>query len=205
VWTLLRDRRSKNALFMAQLFADQMCSRSDLEAAHDAAYDAAEDAAWVGDAASLARGPLAVGRAEAARAAAGVAVTTLEVEIIAEISRMVIQAAGMLLTAKSLAEENGIVAGWQFASLPSAIADDYRGKMRARQEAILKDLMAPSINLPVVPIHVRGLANYIYDGDYGLYPVLADALNDLDLKVMADHCRQPDHWRGCWVIDALRR
>ena len=55
------------------------------------------------------------------------------------------------------------------------------------------------------PPHVAGLAQSIYDGDYGLYPVLADALADLGEDQAAAHCQEPLHVKGCHVVDAILR
>jgi hypothetical protein len=53
------------------------------------------------------------------------------------------------------------------------------------------------------PAALRGLAQGCYDGDHSLYPILADALADLGEDDAALHCRQPEHYRGCHVVDWL--
>jgi hypothetical protein len=49
---------------------------------------------------------------------------------------------------------------------------------------------------------LRGLARSIYDGDRNLYPILADALEELGEAQAAGHCRLPLHApKGCHVTD----
>jgi hypothetical protein len=52
---------------------------------------------------------------------------------------------------------------------------------------------------------VKALAHTFFDEhDFGILPVLADALEDAgcDNTDILEHCRQPgEHFRGCWVID----
>jgi hypothetical protein len=46
------------------------------------------------------------------------------------------------------------------------------------------------------------LAEACYRGE-PLFPVLADALDELGEGVAAAHCRRPLHTKGCWVLDQL--
>jgi hypothetical protein len=56
----------------------------------------------------------------------------------------------------------------------------------------------------VFPTHVSGLVSTIYDTrDWSLMPILADALEEMGLEVMAAHCRQPIHAKGCHVLDSI--
>jgi hypothetical protein len=50
------------------------------------------------------------------------------------------------------------------------------------------------------PAEACGLAEACYD-DPANYPVLADALADLGEEQAAEHCRRPQHVRGCHVVD----
>ena len=47
IWPLLEDERSRNAVLVAEKFADGDATEDDLVAARDAALDAARDASWV--------------------------------------------------------------------------------------------------------------------------------------------------------------
>jgi hypothetical protein len=51
------------------------------------------------------------------------------------------------------------------------------------------------------PAHVEGLAHSCYDGEVALFPVLADALEDLGEEQAAAHCRKRAHVKGCHVLD----
>jgi hypothetical protein len=51
------------------------------------------------------------------------------------------------------------------------------------------------------PAGVVGLAQAAYEGDRGLYPLLADALADLSEERAAAHCREEVHAKGCHVLD----
>lgn len=72
-----------------------------------------------------------------------------------------------------------------------------------RQTALLRELFGnPFRPWPKrkFPAEVRGLAQSCVE-DHGNYPVLADALEDLGESVAAAHCREPEHVRGCHVVD----
>ena len=74
---------------------------------------------------------------------------------------------------------------------------------RAQYE-LLRDLFGnPFRPLPAraFPAHVQSLARSCYDGDVSLYPVLADALDDLGEAAAARHCREALHVKGCHVVD----
>jgi hypothetical protein len=77
---------------------------------------------------------------------------------------------------------------------------------RAAQAALLRCLFGnpfrPLASRPF-PAGIVGLARAIRDGDQALYPVLADALQDVGEVSAADHCRGPLHARGCHVVDGL--
>ena len=51
------------------------------------------------------------------------------------------------------------------------------------------------------PPPLVGLAQACHDGDHVLYGLLADALDDLGEEGLANHCREPEHARGCHVVD----
>lgn len=53
----------------------------------------------------------------------------------------------------------------------------------------------------------RRVATAIYtDADWSSMPILRDALLDADCDdaSVLSHCLEPTHWRGCWVVEALR-
>jgi hypothetical protein len=50
------------------------------------------------------------------------------------------------------------------------------------------------------PASVHGLAQAIASGDQALFPVLADAFEDMGEMEAAAHCRQPLHGRACHIV-----
>jgi hypothetical protein len=50
-------------------------------------------------------------------------------------------------------------------------------------------------------VWATGLARAINEGDHSLYPLLADALDDLGEPDAAGHCRQGEHVKGCHIVD----
>jgi hypothetical protein len=51
------------------------------------------------------------------------------------------------------------------------------------------------------PAGMTGLAGEIASGDHALYPILADALEDLGEPEAAGHCREPLHGGNCHVLN----
>jgi hypothetical protein len=81
----------------------------------------------------------------------------------------------------------------------------WKSEVRAQAD-LLRDLFGdPFHPLPTrhFPAHVLGLARSCYDGDHALFPVLADALEELGEERAAAHCREKGHVKGCHVLDWL--
>jgi hypothetical protein len=78
-------------------------------------------------------------------------------------------------------------------------------KQEARQQCqVVREIVGnPFRPLPPrdFPPHVRILAQSIALGDEELWPVLADALDELDEIDAASHCREPGHLPGCHVLE----
>jgi hypothetical protein len=73
----------------------------------------------------------------------------------------------------------------------------------AAQTALLREIIGNPFRPPACwpfPAGVVGLARSIAEGQHGLYPVLADALDDLG-QAAAAHCRQAPHACGCHLVD----
>src|SRR5262249_16797589 len=85
--------------------------------------------------------------------------------------------------------------------------DRNRDGERAVQSELLRDLLGdpfrPLPPAPWLPPHVLGLAEECDAGDAELYPVLADALEDIGQDHAAPPPRRPPHPRGCRVIDGV--
>lgn len=73
---------------------------------------------------------------------------------------------------------------------------------------ILRDIVGnPWIN-PIVPKSkaIIGLASEMYESrSFVLMPILHDALMDADCfhQAVLNHCLEPIHNRGCWVVDMI--
>jgi hypothetical protein len=83
---------------------------------------------------------------------------------------------------------------------------DYRTRRAERRQQceLLRDIVGnPFRPLPsqVFPPEVRALAQACAEGDVALYPVLADALEEMGEAEAAAHCRQGAHFQGCHVLD----
>ena len=84
--------------------------------------------------------------------------------------------------------------------------------MRASQLALLRDIVGnPARPIVINPAwlmsDVVALAHQIYEArDFSAMPILADAIQDAgcDNDDILNHCRQPgEHVRGCWVVDLV--
>ncbi len=96
---------------------------------------------------------------------------------------------------------------------PDSIRDATFAVHRRLQAAIARDILrgpaAPSATAfaPWLSPTVVGVAEAIYHNrSYADLLILADALEEAgcDHAAVLGHCRGPgQHWRGCWVLDAL--
>lgn len=79
-----------------------------------------------------------------------------------------------------------------------------RGRERQAQCELIREIVGNPFR-PLKPRHfaaeVVELARAIHEGDHALYPLLADALDDLGESEAAEHCRTGKHLRGCHVVD----
>jgi hypothetical protein len=91
----------------------------------------------------------------------------------------------------------------RFAAIESTGREDWQETI-ARLHSILDCILPATVAIPFCPSHIQGLATLIYDKrEWGLLPVLADALEEVGLDAMAQHCRQPVHAKGCHVLDSI--
>jgi hypothetical protein len=75
---------------------------------------------------------------------------------------------------------------------------------RAAQARLLRDVVGNPFAPPPprrFPEAVVALARACYDGDHGVFPILADALDEAGEAHAAAHCREPGHVKGCHVVD----
>lgn len=87
-----------------------------------------------------------------------------------------------------------------------AAVSHYRSRRRERRAQC--ELLREIVGNPFRPLPARafdrelvGLARAIHEGDHGLYPLLADALEEMGEHKAAAHCRTGKHLKGCHVVD----
>jgi hypothetical protein len=176
IWPLLTDERSRRAVEVAARYADGLASREELAAA-----EAEAEAPAFAEAAARARGGVE--------------------SPVPHVTQAAVAAAGERADAT-------IWAAWATSEATRAPEAE-----RRHQAALLRDLFGP---LPFRPVPFDpawrtrtavAIGQVIYaERDFGLLPVLADALEDAGCESadLLDHCRRPgEHARGCWVVDLV--
>jgi hypothetical protein len=183
VWHLLDDDRSKEAVEVAEEFADGRAYPQDRELLCHRAGEAATD---IHDQRHKYPRDLGNARMHAAYAAQRAATVTEQFDYIAESAESVLACSRYM--------------GWKLAE-PEHLA------------AILRDIFGNpfrpvSLNAEWLTSTVVALAEGIYaERAFDRMPILADALQDAgcDNTDILSHCRDTSltHVRGCWVIDLL--
>lgn len=229
VWHLLVDERSREAVEVAELYAEGMASSEELDAAYDSANQAAWDRYRIGGlhAEDMAR----IANAEIDRrpveedakqlwhaASAAFAVTCRKVGIPG--TDIVYESAWVAAYKASVSASDAIAgsvelrardAAWREASSAAAIES-----LRFYEEPWQCDLIRCIFGNPFRPVTLDpdwltpstvALAQLIHtDRSFARMQGLADALQAAgccDVAVL-DHCRKPgEHARGCWVVDAV--
>lgn len=87
-----------------------------------------------------------------------------------------------------------------------ASVSNFRSRFRERraQAEILREIIGNPFRplMPrTFPPELMELARACHEGDHALYPLLADALEDMGEVDAANHCRTSKHLRGCYVVD----
>jgi hypothetical protein len=212
-WPLFIDERSRNAIRVAELFADGRVTGEDLRVARDCAIEARRavvrprrsDFYYWGDAS-----------AEAAVACAA-AESFPPADRPAPQHDYFTTAAGGVANAKAaqrlwLAEEANPLDLIEGDASPS-LWDEIRGIEWAAQAVLLRDVFGN----PFRPVAFSpawrtdtavSLARTMYEArHFSAMPILADALQDAgcDNPDVLDHCRDDAqvHVRGCWVVDLV--
>jgi hypothetical protein len=91
----------------------------------------------------------------------------------------------------------------RFAATEAATRTDWEETI-AQLHSILDCISPATAAIATCPSHIQGLVNTIYNNrDWALMPLLADALEENGYEEMAQHCRQPVHAKGCWVLDGI--
>lgn len=184
---LLRDNRSRNAVEVAERYADKAAAMTELTEAQQAAYMVMTETAGV--------------QSFAASAAASA-------------SAPVAGAAGWWVEEPENTRDANwvaaLIAGRQTATVARLLGN--AGEVQ-RQCSSVRCIFGPLPYRPVVVgLHCRTapvttLAEVIYtDRAFDRLPILADALEDAGCHDAAilEHCRGGgEHARGCWVVDLL--
>jgi hypothetical protein len=91
----------------------------------------------------------------------------------------------------------------------SALPQQDRPANKRRICELLRDIFGNPfrpLRQQAFPAHVVALARECYDAFpivSDRFLILADALADLGEEQAAEHCRQPEHAKGCHVLDAI--
>jgi hypothetical protein len=190
-WGLLAGERWRDAVLVAERFADGRATADELAGAREADWPGAEASERVVYAAGAARASVSEEAGEAAAGAAWDAAQALCVE-------------GVRGT------RHPDVASWQAAWVAARVGE------RRCQWALLGDLFANPLFASPLPVALDPawrtrtalqLAQGIYDARaFDRLPILADALEEAGCTdtVLLSHCRGPGpHALGCWVVDLL--
>ena len=202
VWHLLREKRSRKAVKLAERFADGEGDRSEMAAAHRAVHYSLKmdrpDKEWAMSHAQ------AAAREAAADDAGHAAIHAARYG----------QAAAKRLACAGVEAGPGARRGrshdgrWR-DTLTGTTAEKAE---QAAQAELLRDIFGDPFKPATCDPSWRtstvvSLARTIYDArSFELLPVLADALMDAGCgnDEVLEHCRGPNiHVRGCWLIDLL--
>jgi hypothetical protein len=206
VWPLLTDERSREAVELAERYADDATASAALAVAAAVAGEAAEAAHW---------GSLPGSVQMASGAAARAAVPDFSVHEAASVAELAAEAAGRRAT------DDAREAVWAVPGKTNeqrwaahyAVHRAAEAEERAAQAALLRDLfgplpfravaLSPSCRSP----DVVALATTLYDRRaFDRLSVLATYLEDAgcDHQGVLDHLRSPGpHVRGCWAVDVV--
>jgi hypothetical protein len=208
IWHLLTDARSREAVEVAERFADGRASPAELETAHRKGQQATRSLRKQAGQHEGNRG--------ATRAATRSATRTTPVEAAEE--------AALAAEAEKAHEtrDRWIPGGFQGIFGPMGDVFAAWSEERRQQLALLRDLFGNPFRVAVIdPLWldwndatIQRLARTIYDErllpsgvfDPDRVDVLSDALEDAGCAdaALLDHLRGPGpHVRGCWVVDAL--
>jgi len=179
------DKRSREALSIAQRFGEGNATRQDLDAARDAAWKAKND--------------LFIAKATVTELSAGSAVAYAAAF---PASRYAIDAAENAAHATPKLAYDGLTGGFM----------DMVNAAKRKQVVFLRDVIGnPFQPVNIQPNwlnpKVVALAQKIYDDrTFHQLPLLADELVKAGgvTQEILNHCRQPgEHVRGCWLVDLV--
>jgi hypothetical protein len=188
IWQLLTDDRSREAVNVAELFADGMVSEQEVETAGAEAHTAMRESVL-------------------ARQAGGYTVP--------EMYTHSVRAAWFTTIPEEFIDVEAALA---IVSANSLIARDLSSPLGSREseKAVCSSTLRDIFGNPFRPVAFDpswrtstavALASQMYESrDFAAMPILADALQDAgcDSADILDHCRGAGpHVRGCWVVDLV--
>jgi hypothetical protein len=186
-WHLLTDNRSRAAVEMAELWADDLVTEVDLEAAESAADRATQDIVRTRQASEYA---------------------------VSECFTYAARAVGFLATVNAFGTDRSLVVAsyCNMAAYHEAPERDCPESENAALCRTIRDIFGN----PFRPVSFSpewrtstavALAAQMYESrDFSAMPILADALQDAgcDNADILDHCSSASpHVRGCWVVDLI--
>jgi hypothetical protein len=196
IWHLITDKRSRNAVDVAERYADSLASEQEREDAWSGAYDANE-AAYVPEMRYL-TATQADFAADYAHHAALMA-SERKVSAAYEAANFAAQAVGEVTDSAAQipghAPSSKVEAGWQAMFVRDIVGNPFR-------TVTIKPSWLQSKNGIA-----REIAHAIYDeGAFDRMSNLADALEEAgcDNVEILSHLREPGlHVRGCWALDLI--
>lgn len=185
IWHLLKDKRSREAIGIAERFADGRCDEEEVGASVDAACDAAHDIGVLSQADTK----------EAASKAADAAVWCASIYYSNAMQYAMINAEA---AAKAAGANQNARSAIESSSQTDLLRDIFGNPFRP-----------VSIDASRLTPTVTALAQSIYDErTFDRLPTLADELEraGCDNRDVLEHCRGPGpHMRGCWALDLVLR
>jgi hypothetical protein len=228
VWHLLYDRRSKDAVEIAEKFADGMADQTELDAAWDASNDAAWDAYTLGGLRAddlirfkepeihltLDRGKFWA-KAEMRTWRAAMAAHWLTARKVGNPRTNEVYEGGAWVSATaSPIYASDAIASSEVLSQRESLTESEQFYEDPQQSDLLRCVFGNPFRHAFVSPNLRTLtvtllAQTIYDQrNFELMTTLGDALKDAGCtdELILAHCRGSEkHGRGCWVIDELNK
>jgi hypothetical protein len=188
IWHLLRDKRSREAVETTEWFADGQTDRQTLHEAREA-------------------GEQVIGRFAARDGQADALAASVAAVLLAEAN----VARGAAQVAERAAEAVSYYAVRQRSWPDLGSAKQARLAAKGAEREVQADLLRHIIGNPFRPVPtfrpwsstVVALAQALYRGEDCLF-ALHDALLDEGATDLAFHFGQPEHPKGCWLLDMLR-
>lgn len=213
---LLTDERSRDAIDVAEWFADGLATIEEVGATVQPAWAAVAERTralkevWRGPETFEALWRVEIATTSEARAAAKAAAKAKAAEnqggTMAFDAVMAAEAAWGTVSIADRAARAAVTEAAAWAGAETAETVAVKAGVALSNQSILDCILPARMPVPT-SVSVNGLATKIYeDREWSLMPILADALEDAgcDNAVVLNHCRHlVGHARGCWVLDSV--